>query len=78
MSYPCLLRFLQDFRDEINEDACQAQVRKYQELAAQDIRFNPRLADACVQDRMDLCAHVPLVSAACCICSVPVRGSCLI
>jgi hypothetical protein len=67
LSNPFLLCFLQDFRDEIKEDACRAQVRKYQELAAQDIRFNPRLADACFQDRMDLCAHVPPVSATACI-----------
>lgn len=54
---------LQDFRDDIADEACRAQVHRYQELAAQDIRFNPPLADACYKDRTDLCAHVPPVSA---------------
>lgn len=54
---------LQDFREDIADEACRAQVHRYQELAAQDIRFNPTLADACYKDRTDLCAHVPPVSA---------------
>lgn len=52
---------VQDFRDSITDEACKAVVHKYQELAAQDIRFNPSLADACYQDRKDLCANVPPV-----------------
>lgn len=37
------------------------QVHKYVELAAQDIRFDVPLADACYEDRMKLCASVPPV-----------------
>lgn len=55
---------VQDFRDSIKDDACRAQVHKYQELAAQDIRFNPSLADACFEDRTTLCANVPPVRPA--------------
>lgn len=57
---------MQDFRDSIKDDACRAQVHKYQQLAAQDIRFNPSLADACFEDRTTLCANVPPVRPASC------------
>lgn len=53
---------LQDFSKEIKSKACQMQVHKYVELAAQDIRFDVPLADACYNDRMELCANVPPVS----------------
>eukprot|EP00967_Tisochrysis_lutea_P021274 scaffold24176_cov16-Tisochrysis_lutea.AAC.1 len=43
--------------------ACNAQVLKYQELAAEDIRFNSRLADACYQDRQSFCSNVQPVRA---------------
>jgi hypothetical protein len=56
---------LQDFREEIKSDACKSQVYKYVELAAQDIRFDVPLADACYNDRMTLCSNVPPVSANC-------------
>lgn len=40
------------------------QVRKYQELAAEDIRFDVPLAEACYADRQSYCANVPPVSRA--------------
>ncbi|WIA10933.1 hypothetical protein OEZ85_011098 [Tetradesmus obliquus] len=58
-----VMNCLQDFRDEIKSDACKSQVHKYVELAAQDIRFDVPLADACYNDRMTLCAAVPPGSA---------------
>jgi hypothetical protein len=61
-----VMNCLQDFREEIRSDACKSQVHKYVELAAQDIRFDVPLADACYNDRMTLCAAVPPVS--CCVC----------
>jgi hypothetical protein len=61
---------MQDVRDDITDEACRAQVHRYQELASQDIRFNPSLADACFKDRTDLCAHVPPVSARLLVCEV--------
>lgn len=39
------------------------QVRKYVSLAAQDIRFDVPLAEACYEDRQKYCARVPPVSA---------------
>jgi hypothetical protein len=57
-----VMNCLQDFREEIRSDACKSQVHKYVELAAQDIRFDVPLADACYNDRMTLCAAVPPVS----------------
>ena len=38
-----------------------SQVRKYQELAAEDIRFDVPLADACYEDGQRFCASVPPV-----------------
>ena len=37
---------------------------KYQQLAAEDIRFDVPLADACYEDRQKLCATVPPVCTA--------------
>jgi hypothetical protein len=37
-------------------------VQHYKRLAAQDIRFDVPLADACYDDRKTLCAAVPPVS----------------
>lgn len=39
------------------------QVKKYVSLAAQDIRFDVPLAEACYEDRQKYCARVPPVSA---------------
>lgn len=38
-------------------------MKQYQVLAAQDIRFDVPLADACFEDRTKLCANVPPVGA---------------
>eukprot|EP00878_Enallax_costatus_P015261 GHUV01015979.1.p1 GENE.GHUV01015979.1~~GHUV01015979.1.p1 ORF type:complete len:801 (+),score=251.73 GHUV01015979.1:135-2405(+) len=54
---------LQDFASELKSQACRMQVHKYVELAAQDIRFDVPLADACYEDRQKLCANVPPGSA---------------
>jgi hypothetical protein len=42
----------------IADQACKALVYEYQKLAAQDIRFDVPLADACIDDRTKYCAHV--------------------
>lgn len=54
---------LQDFRDEIEDAACQKRVRRYIELASEDIRFNVPLAEACYDDRVQLCNNVAPGSA---------------
>lgn len=54
---------LQDYRDEIENPACQKRVRKYIELASEDIRFNVPLAEACYDDRVQLCNNVAPGSA---------------
>lgn len=51
----------QDYKDELKSDACRGHVTKYMELAAQDVRFDVPLADACAQDRAAHCANVPPV-----------------
>jgi Golgi apparatus protein 1 len=45
----------------ISEPECKALVHEYRKLAAQDIRFDVPLADACINDRTKFCAHVPPV-----------------
>lgn len=47
-------------------------VYEYQKLAAEDIRFDVPLADACHEDRQKLCANVPPVS-----CLLPARQLCV-
>ncbi|KAI8465216.1 MAG: hypothetical protein J3K34DRAFT_379960 [Monoraphidium minutum] len=54
---------LQDYVKEIRNDKCKSLVRQFQGLAAQDIRFDVPLADACFDDRTKLCANVPPGSA---------------
>lgn len=46
---------------EIQDPSCRALVRKYKELAAEDIRFDVPLAEACFEDRQRLCATIPAV-----------------
>ncbi|MEW5311456.1 MAG: hypothetical protein WDW38_003170 [Sanguina aurantia] len=58
-----VIRCLQDYTSEIKNVACKQQVIKYQQLAAEDIRFDAPLADACFADRQKLCAAVPPGSA---------------
>lgn len=52
---------MQDFDDEIKGAECKRIVKKYKQLAAEDVRFNLPLADACYEDRITLCADVPPV-----------------
>lgn len=52
---------LQDFDDEIKNPSCKEVVKKYKQLAAEDVRFNLPLADACYEDRLTLCGDVPPV-----------------
>mgnify|MGYP001807030219 CR=1 FL=1 len=47
--------------NEITSPSCRSMVRKYKELAAEDIRFDVPLAEACFEDRQRLCATVPPV-----------------
>eukprot|EP00882_Tetradesmus_deserticola_P009845 GHRQ01010403.1.p1 GENE.GHRQ01010403.1~~GHRQ01010403.1.p1 ORF type:complete len:576 (+),score=223.19 GHRQ01010403.1:287-2014(+) len=47
----------------IPDGACKNMVYEYQQLAAQDIRFDVPLADACHDDRQKLCGNVPPGSA---------------
>eukprot|EP00878_Enallax_costatus_P020866 GHUV01022075.1.p1 GENE.GHUV01022075.1~~GHUV01022075.1.p1 ORF type:complete len:715 (+),score=210.45 GHUV01022075.1:1362-3506(+) len=54
---------LQDSVDRIQPGPCRSMVFEYQKLAAQDIRFDVPLADACHKDRQKLCANVPPGSA---------------
>ncbi len=54
---------LQDYASEIRDEECKSHVKHYLELAAQDIRFDVPLADACQTDRKTLCANVPPGSA---------------
>ncbi|KAL6765630.1 hypothetical protein V8C86DRAFT_2455912 [Haematococcus lacustris] len=65
---------LQDFLHDIQVEACRKQVLKYQELAAEDIRFNPSLATACSADRQAYCANVPPGSARVIRCLMEARG----
>lgn len=49
---------LQDYRDELQSPACRTRVKKLTERASSDIRLNRPLADACYQDRRQLCSDV--------------------
>lgn len=52
---------LQDSVDLIPPGPCRTMVYEYQQLAAQDIRFDVPLADACIDDRRKFCSSVPPV-----------------
>jgi Golgi apparatus protein 1 len=54
-------RCLQDYIDEITNPQCKDMVQRYKQLAAEDIRFDVPLADACASDRQSLCGNVPPV-----------------
>ncbi|KAK9820440.1 hypothetical protein WJX72_010380 [[Myrmecia] bisecta] len=58
-----VIQCLQDYRDELVEPECKAQVHKLTQRAAQDIRFDEPLADACFEDRAKLCDGVQPGSA---------------
>jgi Golgi apparatus protein 1 len=57
-----LLKCCQDSVDDIEDVECKAMVRTYQQLAAEDIRFDVPLAEACAEDRQRFCSTVPPVS----------------
>lgn len=56
-----VINCLQDYSGEIKNAECKSQVKKYLQLAAQDIRFDVPLAEACYEDRQKYCANVPPV-----------------
>ncbi|GFR44890.1 hypothetical protein Agub_g6234 [Astrephomene gubernaculifera] len=58
-----VINCLQDYSGEIKNGECKAQVKKYLQLASQDIRFDVPLAEACFEDRQKFCANVPPGSA---------------
>ncbi|GAX78146.1 hypothetical protein CEUSTIGMA_g5588.t1 [Chlamydomonas eustigma] len=58
-----VIHCLQDYFSELKVEKCKEQVKKYQELAAEDIRFDSSLADACYADRQKFCASIPPGSA---------------
>ncbi|KAG1658887.1 hypothetical protein FOA52_000675 [Chlamydomonas sp. UWO 241] len=64
---------LQDFYHELKDPKCREQVKKYLELAAEDVRFDLPLADACYQDRRKLCPNVPAGSASVIRCMLKYR-----
>ena len=53
-----VIQCLQDFKDELHDEQCKGQVHKLTERAAQDIRFDEPLAEACFDDRQKLCSGV--------------------
>jgi hypothetical protein len=56
---------LQDshFLQTIPEGSCRDMIYEYQKLAAQDVRFDVPLADACRDDRIKLCGNIQPVRA---------------
>ena len=60
-----VIECLQDYRDELMQPECKAQVHKLTQRASQDIRFDEPLADACYDDRARLCDEVQPVSSSC-------------
>jgi hypothetical protein len=58
-----VIECLQDYKEELSNDQCKASVHKLTERAAEDIRMNRPLADACYEDRKRLCEAVSPGSA---------------
>mmetsp|Transcript_2774 Transcript_2774/g.6902 ORF Transcript_2774/g.6902 Transcript_2774/m.6902 type:complete len:571 (-) Transcript_2774:276-1988(-) len=58
-----VIQCLQDYKEDLQVPACQKQVKKLTERAAEDIRFDKPLADACFEDRTRLCEGVTPGSA---------------
>jgi len=58
-----VIECLQDYKDELNAPGCKAIVLKMTARAAQDIRMDRPLADACYEDRKTLCSGVSPGSA---------------
>lgn len=58
-----VIECLQDYRDELTGESCKTQVHTLTKRAAEDIRFDRPLADACYDDRKRLCENVAPGSA---------------
>ena len=56
-------RGAQDFREELTQPKCQAEVHRLTARASQDVRMDEPLADACFEDRSRLCDGVQPVRA---------------
>lgn len=56
---------LQDFRDELSDEECRKSVHRVIQRAAEDIRFDEPLADACYQDRKQFCPNAHAVRSTC-------------
>ncbi|GJP36222.1 hypothetical protein CLOM_g20753, partial [Closterium sp. NIES-68] len=54
-----VIECLQDYRDELKDPKCKASVHRLTQRAAEDIRFDRPLADACHEDRTTICRDVP-------------------
>jgi Golgi apparatus protein 1 len=46
------------FLQHLPEGECKGMVFEYQKLAAQDVRFDVPLADACMNDRVKFCGKI--------------------
>jgi Golgi apparatus protein 1 len=58
-----VIQCLQDYKEDLQVPACKKQVKKLTMRAAEDIRFDEPLADACYEDRSRLCEGVTPGSA---------------
>ena len=58
-----VIQCLQDYKEDLQVPDCKAQVKKLTMRAAEDIRFDEPLADACFEDRSRLCEGVAAGSA---------------
>jgi len=58
-----VIECLQDYKDELSVESCKKSVHKLTERAAEDIRMDRPLADACYEDRKRLCDSVAPGSA---------------
>jgi hypothetical protein len=58
-----VIECLQDYKAELSNEQCKASVHTLTERAAQDIRMDRPLADACYEDRKRLCEAVSPGSA---------------
>eukprot|EP00750_Incisomonas_marina_P032420 INCI9171.2.p1 GENE.INCI9171.2~~INCI9171.2.p1 ORF type:complete len:1203 (-),score=175.25 INCI9171.2:2294-5902(-) len=54
-AYACL----KDSIDNIKLDACKVEVQRIMEKQAEDIRLDPEVSTACLDDQVDLCKGVP-------------------
>eukprot|EP00897_Mesotaenium_endlicherianum_P000593 jgi/Mesen1/10534/ME000083S10041 len=54
-----VIQCLQDYRDELKDPKCRKQVHRLTKRAAEDIRFDKPLAEACHKDRTTICKDVP-------------------